>query len=97
MPALPNPALLTANGDYDISVTPGLAYLITIKGTFNGATATLKTLNSASGNYDNVIDGAFTAATEQNFRAPSNQLRISITNAGGSTSISIEVIPHKEL
>jgi len=97
MAALPNPAILTVDGDYDISVIPGLAYLITIKGTWNGATATLKTLNSATGNYDAVIDGAFTADTEQNFRAPSNQLRISITNDGASTSLAVAIIPHKEL
>ena len=95
MAALPNPALLTVDGDYDISVIPGLAYIITIKGTWNGATATLKTLNAATGTYDLVTDGAFTADTEQNFRAPSNLLRISITNDEASTSLGVAVIPHK--
>ncbi len=97
MAALPNPAILTVDGDYDISVIPGVAYLVVIKGTWNGATATLKTLNPATAAYDAVTDGAFTADTEQNLRAPSNQLRVSITNDGASTSLSVQVIPHKEL
>lgn len=97
MAALPNPAILTLDGDYDISVTPGVAHLVVIKGTWDSATVTLKTLNPATGAYDAVIDGAFTADTEQNFRAPSNQLRFTVSNDGASTSVSVQVIPHKEL
>jgi len=95
MAALPDPALLTVDGDYDLSVIPGAAYIITIKGTWNGATATLKTYNAATGTYDSVIDGAFTADTEQNFRAPSNTLRITISDDGASTSLGVAIIPHK--
>jgi hypothetical protein len=95
MAALPNPAILTVDGDYDLSVIPGVAYLVIIKGTWNGATATLKTLNPATGAYDAVIDGAFTADTETTFRAPSNQLRITISGAGGSTDLSVQATPHK--
>lgn len=95
MASLPNPAILTTDGDYDISVIPGTAYLINLKGTWNGATVTLKTLNGATGAYSNVIDGAFTADTEQNFRAPSNTLRLTVSNDGASTAVGVEIIPHK--
>jgi len=94
MAALPNPPLIVADGDYDIKVDVGHAYLLTLKGTWNGATVTLKTRNDATGGYDAVIDGAFTADTEQNFRAPTLILRLTVSGSGGSTSIAVGYTKH---
>jgi hypothetical protein len=94
MADLPNPPLITADGDYDIKVDVGHAYLLVLKGTWNGATVTLKTRNDATGGYDAVTDGAFTADAEINFRPPTLILRLTVSGAGGSTSISVMYTKH---
>ena len=96
MSAIPNPPLLIANGSYDVAVTAGLAHLLTLKGTFGGATVTLTTLsNGVPGTFDSVKDGAWTADAETNLRPPSGTIRLTVTNATGTTAISASIIPHK--
>ena len=95
MAALPNPPLLTANGDYDIKVAVGRAYLLTLNGTWGGATITMKVRNDAvDGTFNNVIDGAFTADTEQDFRSPSQIVRLTVSDATGTTSIAVAYTKH---
>jgi hypothetical protein len=95
MAAIPNPPLITANGTYDIPVTKGQAHLFTLKGTFGGATFALTSLsNGVPGTFDTITDASWTAATETNIRPPSKLLRLSVTNASGTTAVSVTLIPH---
>tara|TARA_R110000868_G_scaffold124963_8_gene330213 strand:+ start:428 stop:730 length:303 start_codon:yes stop_codon:yes gene_type:complete len=95
MADLPNPPLLTADGDYDFPTQVGEAYLLTLKGTFGGATVTMKTRSDVvAATYDAVTDGAFTADAEVNFRAPSLVTRLTVSGAGGSTAIRVTRVKH---
>tara|TARA_R110000868_G_scaffold104308_2_gene287309 strand:- start:935 stop:1237 length:303 start_codon:yes stop_codon:yes gene_type:complete len=93
---LPNPPLITENGDYDITVEPGSAYLLCLKGNWSAATTvTLKTSSEAiPGNFNNVIDGVFTADTEQDYRPPSDIVRLSVTGADEFTSLEVDNTKH---
>lgn len=88
--------LLTANGSTNIPVEAGKEYLFALKGTFDGATVTLTTRSTVSaGVYDSAEGGAFTDETEQLFLAPSSELRLTVTDAGGSTSIRATLVARK--
>jgi hypothetical protein len=94
MSALPSPALLTTDGDYDLTgIAPGKEYLLTLKGTFDGATVALTTHNNALDSYTEVTDGSWTDETEIRFIAPSRKVRLTVTNDGASTSIGVTLIP----
>lgn len=95
MAAIPNPPLITANGTYDIPVTKGQAHLFTLKGEFGGATVTLSSLsNGVPDTFETIESASWTAATETNVRPPSKLLRLTVTNASGTTAISVTLIPH---
>lgn len=92
MPALPNPAILTANGSYDIKLRAGFKYLLTLKGVFGGATVaiTTKAPSDQSGEtFDTVTGGTWTAGTEQILISPSDLARLTVTNSSGTTSIRV--------
>jgi uncharacterized ParB-like nuclease family protein len=93
--SLPTPPLIIASGIYDIPVNAGAVYLFTLKGTFGGASVVLTTKSNAVANgFDPVDDGTFTFATETNFRAPSGCARLTVTNASGTTAISVTMAQH---
>ena len=95
MSALPNPPLLTANGDYDFPTETGSAYLLILKGVFDGATVTLKTRSDVvSETFDSVTDGAFSANAEVNFRAPSLVTRLTVSGAALTTAIRVTRVKH---
>ena len=96
MSALTYPAIITANGTYEQVVRHGYAYLFTLKGVFDGATVVLTTeSNNTPNTYDAVIGGSWTAEAEEDLRAPSNRFRLTVTNAGALTSISVTFIQHR--
>jgi hypothetical protein len=98
MPALPTPPLITANGDYDIPVLAIAPYLLTLKGSFGGATVTLTSLSASIANTFDSIDGAtWTAPVETNVRPPTKTLRLTVTGATGTTAISVCIGLHKSL
>lgn len=94
MSALPDPAVLAVDGDYDLdTLAPGKEYLLTLKGTWNGATITLTFWNDAKAAYTSVDGGAWTADAEERLLAPSRKARLTVTNDGASTSVGVTLIP----
>ncbi len=94
MAALPSPAVLTVDGNYDVdTLEPGREYLLTLKGTWNGATITLTFWNDAKGAYTAVDGGAWTADAEERLIAPSGKARFAVSNDGASTSVGVTLIP----
>lgn len=87
------PSTITTDGNYEINTRPGREHLLTIKGTWDGATATLYTFDDASGSYVAANDGAFTANAEPRFVAPSSSIRLTVTNEGASTSLTVSLTP----
>lgn len=102
MANLSSPAIITANGDYDINVYPGLRHKFTLKGDFGGATVTMQILdgpltedNGGTPVYVDVIDAAFTDVTEGNLEPTSRSVRLVVSGAGGSTEISVTCVELK--
>lgn len=94
MASLPTPALLVLDGDYELTnLVLGKEYLLTLKGTWDGATVTLTTFNTASQAYTSVSGGAWTADAEARFVAPSSTARLTVTNDGATTSVAVTLIP----
>ena len=87
------PALLTVDGDYEINTRFGREHLLTLKGTFDGATVTMTAYNDATGAFSTVDNGSWTAEAEVTFTAPSDRIRLAVTNDGASTSISVNLTP----
>lgn len=87
------PGTITTDGDYEINTRPGREHLLTLKGTWDGATITLYAYDDASSTYVAVIDGSFTANAEPRFIAPSSTIRLTMTNDGASTSITVSLTP----
>ncbi len=92
MADLPNPPLLTADGDFDVAVTAGREYLLTVKGTWDGATITLSAEDPGLDSFVAVADGSWTANAEARL-VPPGRLRFTVSTAGGSTSVSVTLIP----
>ena len=94
MPNLPSPAVLTLDGAYDITgLVSGRTYLLTLEGTFDGATVTLTVWNDALGAYTDVDGGIWTARTEKRITFPSWKCRLTVTNDGAATSIAVTLNP----
>lgn len=93
MPDLPNPPLLAVDGDYEVTVEPGREYLLTLKGTWSGATITLTAYNQGSATFTAVDSGSWTANAEARLVAPSSTLRFTVTNDGPSTAVAVTLIP----
>ena len=87
------PTILTLDGDYEFRTRVGVEHLLTLKGTFDGATVTLTAYNDATNDFTSVDGGSWTAEAEIRFIAPSDQIRLAITNDGASTSIAVNLIP----
>lgn len=93
MPNLPDPAILTANGAYDIpGLVPGRTHLLTLKGVFGGATVEMTAWNDALGTYTPVDGGSWDDVAEVRFAAPSSKARLTVTSAGGTTAIGVTLI-----
>ena len=86
-------ATLTADGDYEFSTRIGREHLLTLKGTFDGATVTMTAYNFATSTYTSVDGGSWTASDEITFSAQSDYIRLSVTNDGASTSIGVSLVP----
>ena len=87
------PGTITTDGNYEMNTRPGREHLLTLKGTWDGATLTLYTLDDASGSYVAVNSGSWTANAEPRFIAPSSSCRLTMTNDGASTSITVSLTP----
>ena len=87
------PGTITTDGNYEINTRPGREHLLTIKGTWDGATVTMTALNEADGTYSAVTSGAWTADAEPRFIAPSANIRLALTNDGASTDLNVTLIP----
>jgi hypothetical protein len=80
---LTNP--ITADGDYDITVTPGKPLLFTLKGDFGGATVTMTVQDPTGGEtFMEVEGGEWTEETEDTVTPPSGIIRLTV--AGGTDS-----------
>jgi hypothetical protein len=85
---------ITANGSYDLAVNMGDVYLFTLKGTFGGATVAMTILSNVDkSSFDSVTDGSWTAETEQTLIPSGSLVRLTVTNASGSTSIRTTFVP----
>jgi hypothetical protein len=85
--------VLTLDGNYELATRAGHEHMLTLKGTFDGATVTMTYLNNATGTYTSVDGGAWTAEDEIRFHAPSAMIRLAVTNDGASTSIAVNLLP----
>jgi hypothetical protein len=95
MALLPNPPVITANGDYTVSgMKPGFQYLLTVKGTWGGGTITLSTLNPALGTMQTVNGGTMTGSNdnEVNIVLDSTTLQISLAGAT-NPNLGIAIVP----
>ncbi len=93
MPDLPNPPLLTANGTYEVDVTTGREYLLTLKGNWDGAELNLTSWNHGLGTWS-AVDGAdWINDDEVRLVAPSSRLRFGLVLGGPGAAISITLIP----
>jgi hypothetical protein len=85
---------MTVNGDYDIIVKPGKALLFTLKHTFGGATVTMTVKSDIVNNtFDAVHDGSWTTHTEQTLIPSGSLVRLTVTNASGTTEIRANFVP----
>lgn len=85
---------MTANGDYDITVKPGKPLLFTLKGVFGGATVVMTVESDiVNDQFDSVTNGSWTAETEQTLIPSGTLVRLTVTNASGSTSIRTTFVP----
>lgn len=87
------PGTITTDGNYEINTRPGREHLLTLKGTWDGATVTLYAYDDAAADYVAVLDGAFTADAEPRIVAPSTSIRLALSNDGASTSIKVSLTP----
>jgi hypothetical protein len=86
------PAIITTDGNYEINTRPGREHLLTLKGTWAGATVTMTAYNDATGTYTSVDSGSWTADAEVRFIAPSGNIRLAMTNDDATTSIGVTLI-----
>lgn len=72
----------------------GQEYLLTLKGTWNGATATLTSWDDELAAYVDVDGGTYseTGKTEDRIIAVSSKARVALTDTGESTSLSVELL-----
>ena len=84
---------LTADGDYQFATKQGHKHMLTLKGTFDGATVVMTAYNNALQDYTSVNGGSWTAETEINFYAPSDLINLSVSSASGSTVIGVNLLP----
>jgi hypothetical protein len=85
---------ITANGDYDIIVKPGKALLFTLKHTFGGATVTMHVKSDIVADaFDGVAGGSWTGHTEQTLIPSGSIVRLTVTNASGTTKIRANFVP----
>ena len=90
---IPPGTITTPDADYEINTRPGREHLLTLKGTWGGATITMTTYNDADGSYSSVTSGSWTADAEPRFIAPSGNIRLSATSTSGTTDINVTLIP----
>jgi len=84
---------MKVNGDYDIIVKPGKALLFTLKHTFGGATVTMTVKSDIVNEFDGVTGGSWTAHTEQTLIPSGSLVRLTVTNASGTTEIRANFVP----
>ena len=84
----------TTNGSgATVSISDGGYRLLRIYGTFDGATATLEIDFNNSGTWVADSGGAFTAADQYYLNTKAGmQVRLTVSGAGGSTSLNAEMI-----
>lgn len=86
----------TSNGDSAIITVPdsGREYsLIRVYGTFGGCTVQASVDFDNSGTYCNLVDGAWTVEdVKQVYLKPDVKLKLTVSGAGGSTSIDSEIV-----
>ncbi len=87
------PGTITLDGNYELNTRPGREHLLTLKGTWAGATVTLYAYDDASAGYVAVLNGAFTSDAEPRFVSPSTSIRLTMTNDAPSTSIKVSLTP----
>ena len=80
------------DGDYEIETRMGHSHLLTLKGTFDGATVVMTAYNNATATYTSVDGGSWTGEAEIEFYAPSDMIRLTVSGAA-STSIAINLLP----
>lgn len=98
MPLLPSPPLITADGSYELSgLAIGKKYLLTLKGTFEGATVYLHFWDNALGEFTLTKGGVFNGDDEVRLVTPSSLARLTFAGTGttgsGNTRIAVTFIP----
>jgi len=84
----------TANGSgTEVSIGDGGFRLLRVYGTFDGATATLEVDFNGSSTWVADSSGAFTLADQFYLNTKAGmQVRLTVSSAGGSTSLNAEMI-----
>jgi hypothetical protein len=84
---------IVANGEYDLKVIPGRAYIFSLKGSFGAGTVTMTIRsNIDTGTFDAVDGGAWTAPTEDTLTPTGSIVRLTLTGAT-APSIRATIIP----
>lgn len=87
---LPDDSILrNFDGDYDFPVTPGAPAMFTLTGEFDTATVVLKRLDGPFNEFVEIEGGTFTSATEQEVRANTSRIRLSVSGSSADTQISV--------
>tara|TARA_R110002110_G_scaffold75946_1_gene200427 strand:- start:4 stop:282 length:279 start_codon:yes stop_codon:yes gene_type:complete len=84
----------TANGSgAEVNINDGGFRLLRIYGTFDSATATIEIDFNGSGTWVADSGGAFTVADQYYLNTKAGmQIRLTVSSAGGSTSLNAEMI-----
>lgn len=80
---------ITANGDYDLELGRQARRFFSIGGTWDGATAVFK-YDAGGGDYVAFDDGTFTDSGGFEGKLPNGKLRVTVSDAGASTSLNVE-------
>lgn len=92
MAALPDPPVLTTDGNYDLAnLDPGREYRLELTGTFDGATVALQQWDGSA--FVAGSQGPWTAAGSADVVARASSARFVVSNDGASTSITVSLVP----
>ena len=85
--------LMTGAGPYNFTVQPGVEYILTLTGVFDGATFTLSIYDGTKDALYAVTDGAATAYSEIRLVSPHAVLSFAGTSTGANTSVCATFTP----
>ena len=84
---------IVADGAHNFTVQPGVPYIMTIDGNFNGGTLVFYYYNAASDSTVAVDGGSWTAKTEERFVSNHAVMSLELTGGSGAAAINVNFNP----